>query len=355
MPTFMQVAQLVHNEDIGVLVGQVDCTRFTGVATHFNIKGFPTILFISSNKVVEYHGDRNKEDIVDFALRLSGPPIKPISRCDDIEGNLARHHIYFASIGMDPVWSNFSDAAEAYIATSWFYQIPFQCPDYENGIYAIKSSIVATKKNVKFPNGTGISLNEWIKQQRFPQFVKLTPGNFNLLFNSGKILAIALVEEYRIVNRLVSIRDMEFRDLMEAIAHTYDSEERIIFAWTSHLDMINSIAMQTISPLPNLIFINSITLEYYLMDDELIAQNIIDLLNKIKTNFTAIRFRGGDSIHHRAMRMVYEGFTTLMMMYKGNPILTLLVFGLPLSFLAVIVYTSCFSEMTEANEEDEIE
>lgn len=71
-PTYALVAQSIHNEDIGVLVARVDCTKFTSVATHFSVRGFPTILYIHKNRIVEFLGDRTREDIIDFGKRLTG-------------------------------------------------------------------------------------------------------------------------------------------------------------------------------------------------------------------------------------------------------------------------------------------
>lgn len=42
-------------------------------------------------------------------------------------------------------------------------------------------------------------------------------------------------------------------------------------------------------------------------------------------------------------------------MYKGNPILTVLVFGLPMIFLSIIIYSSCCSDVFEARDEEEDE
>ncbi|RWS23323.1 disulfide-isomerase TMX3-like protein, partial [Leptotrombidium deliense] len=319
-PAFAQVAQKVHNEDIGVLVARLDCTRFTSVATYFNIRGFPTILFISSSNVVEYNGDRTQEEITDFARRLSGPRIRVIEECKDLYTHLGKHSIYFVSIG-EKIPNDYPEVANTFISTNWFYQIPTNCPEYEEGIYAIKSSIVDNLRSVKY----------------------------------RKLLAIALVEEYRVVEKLRSTKHEEFREMLEAIAHTYDSNEKIIFGWTSHVDMINSIAIQTITPLPNFIVINSTTLQYYLIEDELLPQNIISVLNKITEESSSIGFSGGNTMWYRILRILFEAITTLLMMYKGNPVLTLVVFGLPLSFLSVIIYTSCCSDILDAKEDEEDE
>ena len=69
---YAKVAQILYNDNVPVHVGRLDCTRFANVAGHFSVKGFPTILFITSRKSVEFLGDRNTLEIVDFAKRLAG-------------------------------------------------------------------------------------------------------------------------------------------------------------------------------------------------------------------------------------------------------------------------------------------
>lgn len=39
-------------------------------------------------------------------------------------------------------------------------------------------------------------------------------------------------------------------------------------------------------------------------------------------------------------------------MYQGNPVLTLLLLGLPSSFLAIIVYMTCCSDFLDARDDD---
>ena len=70
-----------------------------------------------------------------------------------------------------------------------------------------------------------------------------------------------------------------FYDIMESIAYSYPNQKQLIFGWSSEITTMNSIAIRTISPLPNVIVINSTTLQYYLIENELNAQNIITFLD----------------------------------------------------------------------------
>lgn len=65
--------------------------------------------------------------------------------------------------------------------------------------------------------------------------------------------------------------------------------------------------------------------------------------------------RGGDTYMHRFLRLCFDAITTLLSMYQGNPVLTLLLFGLPGSFLAIIVYMTCCSDFIDAKDEEEEE
>ena len=70
-PIYMQVAQALHDNS-AIIVARVDCTKWPKVGAHFSVQGYPTIKFIRGEKVVEFSGDRTKEELVDFADRLSG-------------------------------------------------------------------------------------------------------------------------------------------------------------------------------------------------------------------------------------------------------------------------------------------
>ena len=52
------------------------------------------------------------------------------------------------------------------------------------------------------------------------------------------------------------------------------------------------------------------------------------------------------------MRIAFDAQSSVRSMYKGNPVLTLLLFGLPLSFLSIIIYTSCCSDILDVKEEE---
>ena len=96
----------------------------------------------------------------------------------------------------------------------------------------------------------------------------------------GKNLVITLIEEYKSMDKL-NPKHKGFYDIMESIAYSYPNQKQLIFGWSSEITTINSIAIRAINPLPNVIIINSTTLQYYLIESELNAQNIITFLDDL--------------------------------------------------------------------------
>ncbi|KAI1285422.1 Protein disulfide-isomerase TMX3 [Halotydeus destructor] len=245
-PTYMQVAQKLHNEDIGVHVGRIDCTRFQAVASHFSVRGFPTLMFINKDKVVEYHGDRTEDEILDFARRAVGPKVRQIANCEALKTALDEHKVYFIYFGNE-IPSDLVETIDEYHALNWFYQSKDVCPGYSEGLHVIKGPVNAEISH-KFEKDVH-SAQEWFRKHRFPQFVKITMGNFNYMLHSGKSLIIGVVEEYHSVGKLINKENEQFRAVLEDIAYTYDKQDAFVFGWSSQTDLLSSIALQ---PYPTL-------------------------------------------------------------------------------------------------------
>jgi thioredoxin domain-containing protein 10 len=54
-------------------------------------------------------------------------------------------------------------------------------------------------------------------------------------------------------------------------------------------------------------------------------------------------------------RTYFEARTSLAEMWRGNPVLTTVLFGLPLGFLTLILYSICCSDILDADEDEEEE
>lgn len=68
--------------------------------------------------------------------------------------------------------------------------------------------------------------------------------------------------------------------------------------------------------------------------------------------FLFIQTYGGDTWPVRFYRIYYNARTSLEEMWQGNPVLTAVLFGLPLGFLSLICYSIWCSDIMDADEEE---
>ena len=161
------------------------------------------------------------------------------------------------------------------------------------------------------------------------------------------------MEEHSSVGRLASLKHEEMRDLVEAISFTYKPDDLFIFGWSPSLYLINGFTIHSISQLPALVAINSTSHEYVLLDGQILPQDLIQLLNDIRSG--TANFQGGNGYWTQAKRKVFDFVTSVAEMYRGNPVLTLLLFGLPMTFFLFIMYSIFFSDFIDAPEDEEEE
>ncbi|XP_076661473.1 thioredoxin-related transmembrane protein 3 isoform X1 [Halictus rubicundus] len=360
-PIWAHVAQHLHATSIRV--GRIDCTRFRNVAQAFKVKGFPTILFLKGEQEFVYHGDRTREEIVKFALRVSGPPVQEITKTQSFDTIKKERGLYFLYVGekVGPLWEYYHKTADVFQPHAFFYH---SHPGVVNKHAPVESvpALFVYKENSHY-NFTGHTtsdigkLNEtlykWINAERFPTFPKVTRGNINQLFLTNKNLVLAVVEE----NQLEKIPPhmMQFKDMVESIIKSKREKyhDHFQFGWIASPELVNSIAMMVL-PLPSLIVINTTTNHHHIPEDETekLTPHVIELFLEQIRNENAPRYGGNSWLIH-IYRSWFELRTTLAAMWMGNPILTIVVFGLPAGFLSLICYGICCPDILVANDEED--
>ncbi|KAL1429090.1 hypothetical protein MTO96_016821 [Rhipicephalus appendiculatus] len=343
-PIWSQVAQSLADTDIRV--SRVDCTRFTSVAMEYSVKGFPTVLFIKGDKTVEYKGDRNREELAEFGRRMDGPPVHDLTSCDDLKVMRDRHKVFFiysdgekGSGDTNTLKENFTKMAEEFQPVNYFFTVPSSCISQlgENMTPPATPAVYVVKDNTGFLYDENSALEQnmtfldWMNRERFPTFQKITYGNFHQILKTGKKIVMAVLEENQIGK--VTMRMQEFKDMLEAIAlNTRELfHEHFVFGWVGTPEIANSVAMMNL-PVPSLLA-------------------VLELLNSIMDG-SAVPY-GGDSFPYRLYRAYFEAKTALAGMWRGNPVLTAVLFGLPLGFLSIICYTTCCCDVLEASDDDD--
>lgn len=362
-PIWAHVAQALRGTNIRV--GKVDCTRFTGVATEFSVSGFPTIMFLKDDLQFTFRGDRTKEEIVNFALRVSGPPVQHITKMDSLDHIKSKYQLFFLYVGdsFGPLWEVYSEVAEKFQPHGFFYSTSEYIAKHHISAKDIPSVFVYkettfyefedTPAGIREMQDLNSTLFTWINAERFETFPKITRGNIHQLLQTGKYLVLAVVEE----NKLLEIPpDMvDFKDMVESVIRKNKKKfhRRFQFGWVGNPELANSIAMSVLT-LPHLLVVNSTTNHHHIPQDEpsqLTPEALEVFLDQIHNQSAPVY--GGNTLPVRLYRTYFEARTSLSEMWQGNPVLTAVLFGLPLGFLSLICYSICCADIMDADDEEE--
>ncbi|KAK3878946.1 hypothetical protein Pcinc_016485 [Petrolisthes cinctipes] len=369
-PIWNHVAHALYGTDIRV--GRVDCTRFTAVATEFTIKGFPTILYIQGDERHMYRGDRTKDEIVGFGVRMSAPAVQHLDSHQDLHDTVTRDRLFFLYAGAQEgsLWESYKSQADEMRTLHFFYHIGSDCMEDH---YTLESNpavmVFKDNKHYYFPtpqdtdNQTLLNntLADWLNHERFFLYPKITHGNLAQLWKLKKYLVITVVKESKI-GTITTDEDVEdyvdgykFKDMVESVIQNNREKyhNHFQFGWTGTPDLANSIAMERL-PLPSLLVVNATTLHHHMPEDPAkhLTPEAIQLFLDAVLAQNAPAY-GGDSWPVRAFRMYYNARSSLEDMWLGNPVLTAVLFGLPLGFLSLICYSIWCSDILDADDEEE--
>ncbi|ODM91237.1 Protein disulfide-isomerase TMX3 [Orchesella cincta] len=230
-------------------------------------------------------------------------------------------------------------------------------------------------------------LEHWVGNERFPDFIHFTRGNLHQVFsergnayNQKHLLVVAVVEE----DKLERVMAKEQRRLLQltqkvsdlaaestlSVAHSKSFSSLSLipsttlpvpthYGWIGSPDLANSIVAEHL-PLPTLLIIEvspEQNHKYYVfnnresIDSESKIQNLVELVKEGHFQATV----HADSVSFKLYRYVFDAKVSLTDMWAGNPVLTIVLFGLPLGFLSLILYSACCGDIMDAKEEDEVE
>jgi thioredoxin domain-containing protein 10 len=236
-PIWKHVAQSLG--DTPVRVGRVDCTRFTSVASEFGVRGFPTIMFLKGEDVYTYEGDRTRADIVAFAQRVMGPPVRELASQTDLEEAKRRSDLFFIYAGrpVASLWDEYFLNAKHYQRDEFMYSASVEFLSQhvniqkdpsifvykDNAFFAFDDSALVLERETRAledmatvappsdsaetpatNNADGpitlanSSLHAWVAAERFPLFVKVTRGRFGNIMATRKLIVLAVLEENKL-------------------------------------------------------------------------------------------------------------------------------------------------------------
>ncbi|PVD20463.1 hypothetical protein C0Q70_18619 [Pomacea canaliculata] len=364
-PVYREVAHELRNSP--VKVGKVDCTRFTDLAAHFSIRGFPTIKFVKGNQVFTHRGDRSKEGILEFASRAQGPAVRKLSSVGKLNEARSKHsdEVFFLYIGdddeQDDLYQKYQTVADKMMVQGYYYAGKKHI--LEDISTKNHPTVLAFKDRMQYeflpPEGVATmeALEHWINTERYPAFPQIWGGAINLLADTKKYLVIIVVDP-EIKDKMDG--NNRLKNIAEAIAldqrDKYHSEFQ--FLWMTDVETVNTITMSFLTP-PVLLVLEVDPQYYYLPD--LPASNItintfMQFLDGIRNG--TVQAHGGNGFFMRVKRLLYDIMTTIISIWQASRWLFLLVFGLPTLIISIICYSLCCMEPLDdsylEDEEDEL-
>ena len=84
-PTWDKLAESLK-DDKSVNIAKIDCTTSRDICSDFEVKGYPTLLWIQDGKkTAKYQGDRSPEDLKKFLVKMTGTGSEPEAKPEDEE------------------------------------------------------------------------------------------------------------------------------------------------------------------------------------------------------------------------------------------------------------------------------
>uniref|UniRef100_A0A7N8XF27 protein disulfide-isomerase n=1 Tax=Mastacembelus armatus TaxID=205130 RepID=A0A7N8XF27_9TELE len=121
-PVWQEVGAELKRSGSPVRVGKMDATAYSGMASEFGVRGYPTIKLLKGDLAYNYKGPRTKDDIVEFANRVAGPAVRALPSKQMFEHMMKRHDVLFVYVGgVSPLKEKYNDVASELIVYTYFF------------------------------------------------------------------------------------------------------------------------------------------------------------------------------------------------------------------------------------------
>uniref|UniRef100_A0A4W3HEE2 protein disulfide-isomerase n=1 Tax=Callorhinchus milii TaxID=7868 RepID=A0A4W3HEE2_CALMI len=241
-PIWDNVAAELQSSGSPVKVGKMDATLYSGVASEFGVRGYPTIKLLKGDLAYNYKGPRTKDDIIEFANRVSGPLVRTLSTQQLFDHWHKRYPVFFVYVGGEsPLKEKFFEVAAELIVYTYFFSA---------------------------------------SEDALPQV-----NNLKILFVE-KFTCLSVFSEVKV---------------------------------------------------PSIVVLNTSNQQYFVPEKTIGSiQDLVQFINDILEG--SAEAQGGDSFFHRVKRMLYDGKSTILSVFKTSPLLGCFLFGLPLGVISIMCY-----------------
>ncbi|XP_017722574.1 PREDICTED: protein disulfide-isomerase TMX3 isoform X3 [Rhinopithecus bieti] len=285
-----------------VKVGKMDATSYSSIASEFGVRGYPTIKLLKGDLAYNYRGPRTKDDIIEFAHRVSGALIRPLPSQQMFEHMQKRHRVFFVYIGGEsPLKEKYIDAASELIVYTYFFS--------------------ASEEVVP----------EYVTLKEMPAVLVFKDETYFVY--DGKLVALAVIDE-----KNTSVEHARLKSIIQEVARDYRDlfHRDFQFGHMDGNDYINTLLMDELT-VPTVVVLNTSNQQYFLLDRQI--KNVEDMVQFINNILDGtVEAQGGDSILQRLKRIVFDAKSTIVSIFKSSPLMGCFLFGLPLGVISIMCY-----------------
>ncbi|XP_072547315.1 protein disulfide-isomerase TMX3 [Salminus brasiliensis] len=350
-PIWYEVGAELKNSGSPVRVGKMDATAYSGVASEFGVRGYPTIKLLKGELAYNYKGPRTKDDIIEFANRVAGPAVRSLPSKQMFQHVLKRHDVLFVYIGGESLLKEkYIDVAAELIVYTYFFSASEEVLPESVTLPELPSVVVFKDGSYftydEYEDG---SLSSWVNRERFQGYLQIDGFTLYELGETGKLVAIAVIDD-----KDPTEESTRLKSLIQRVSSEYrnDFNRDFQFGHMDGNDYINSLIMGEVS-VPSIIILNTSNEQYFLPSEP--VESLEQLIHFIRSvlDGTAQAY-GGDGIFQRIKRVAYDARSTVMSVFRSSPVLGCFLFGLPLGVISLMCYGICTAESDDGTEDLEL-
>ncbi|XP_075903607.1 protein disulfide-isomerase TMX3 [Nelusetta ayraudi] len=347
-PIWYEVGDELKSSGSPVRVGKMDATAYSGMASEFGVRGYPTIKLLKGDLAYPYKGPRTKDDIVEFANRVAGPAVRALPSKQMFEHMLKRHNVLFVYVGGEsPLKEKYSDVASELIVYTYFFSASEE-------VFPESVALPELPAVVVFKDGgyfiydeyEDASLSSWVNKERFQGYLQIDGFTLYELGETGKLVVIAVINEKDPTEESGRLKTLIQRVAKE---HRQQFNRDFQFGHMDGNDYINSLIMGEVA-VPSVIILNTSNEQYFLPGEptdtmEQLVQFITGVLNG------SVQAYGGDGLFQRIKRVAFDAKSTVMSVFRSSPLLGCFLFGLPLGVISLMCYGICTAETDDGSDD----
>ncbi|XP_061111706.1 protein disulfide-isomerase TMX3-like, partial [Conger conger] len=347
-PVWHEIGAELKSSGSIINVGRMDATAYSGVASKFGVRGYPTIKLIKGELAYNYRGPRTKDDIIEFANRVSGPVVRTLPSQQMFEHVVDHHSVLFVYIGGEsPLKEKYIEVASELIVYTYFF---FSSEDVlPKDVVLQEIPTVAVFKDggyFLYDEYRDGDLSSWVNKERFLSYLHIDGFILYELGDTGKLVAIAVVDEKNPTEEGARYKTLIHRLSTEYRGH-YSRDFQ--FGHIDGNDYISSLIMGEVA-VPSIIVLNTSNDQYFLPGEPVeTMEQLLLFINSIMDG--SAKAQGGDGVLQRVKRVAYDARSTVMSVFRSSPLLGCFLFGLPLGIISLMCYGMCTAQSEDGPEE----